>query len=319
MADHGPQHLSPEERKRIQFAERVVNSDLGRSAAAAAKLGAQVRQPTQAQREMIEALRPTAIATEQFSKSVARMQLGASHLDVIESFRNAFPRDFGKWFKDVSRTFERFTDAVPKNLLGNLNLLENLAVMSATDGIAVAWAVPEELFEPLLDAPTVGERLAVILANRDSIEEHCLSVLDEVESDWASAIRDAVAAAGHNLSAPAQSHLANLIDSVVLAVHYDPAKPQGTGAARRKVSEPAKEPLDLDAPLPNAVDQFVVMPFARVFEPWWPGSDVPDCLNRHATSHALGEPGIFDESWYMLALLLSTSIVRHFADHPRAR
>ena len=317
MADRG-RPLSAAERKALTDARKLLTPAVKKSIAENQKKFAAVRLPEQNVFEELGALQPIAERFQGLSEAVARIGFDSSASDLAQRFRNSFPQDFEKWFRELNKSFERFTDKLPDNVMGELARLDDLAVMAATDGIAVAWSLPETLIDQLLAASSMEERLAILLSNRALVEDHCQSVLEPVKSEWSIAINDAIQTSRVGPTGPAQSHLANVIDSVVLAIYRNPNNPKDTSGPRKKVLAPAREPLDLEVPLLDAVDQFVVMPFARVFEQWWPGSADPGCMNRHATSHAVGEPGIFDEAWYLLALLLSTSIVRHFSDHPRA-
>lgn len=165
--------------------------------------------------------------------------------------------------------------SIPPNLRsGGLTRIGPLAELSRETGLAVAWVIPAELIDTVLDS---AEPISSIATHRDWIIEHCDELLSRHPSD-------ATVAASHILDAlradcwpAAQSHAANLIDSLIL-----PSYPK-----RSDIVIEANRPLTEDEELRAYMRQFALLPMVRAYRPWHAGDAPLDGFSRHATAHAV--------------------------------
>lgn len=100
---------------------------------------------------------------------------------------------------------------------------------------------------------------------------------------------------------PAQSHAANIVDSIVLAFH---------GKDGRTTTQKHAQ-LDFDdLPLRVIAENLALRPLLRALVTWWPawGTPPPEHFARHATAHAVGQEGVFTPLNALIAVMLATSL-----------
>lgn len=139
----------------------------------------------------------------------------------------------------------------------------------------------------------------------------CEAVLSGIEHEWADECRSAVRAFRGGFEAPAQSHASNIIDSIVLAVLGQNARDHAKKRAQEEYDE---------LPIHVAVENLVLRPLFLGLIKWFPGGTdpIPDHFARHATAHAVGQPGVFSRHNALVAIMLATSLTVQFWSDPAA-
>ena len=107
---------------------------------------------------------------------------------------------------------------------------------------------------------------------------------------------------------PTLTRRPNIIDSVVLS--------QGSNGARKAAVRLAQRDID-DLPFRLTAETLTVRPLARALTRWQPnaGTPAPAHFSRHATSHAVGHPGVFRPEYALTAIMLATSLIVQFEAH----
>ena len=105
------------------------------------------------------------------------------------------------------------------------------------------------------------------------------------------------------LHGPAQSHASNLVDSIVLEA-----------LDRREDATDLAQDDFVDLPLGFVAENLTLRPLVRAFVPWYPcsGTSPPPHFARHATSHAVGQTGVFDPLYALVGIMLATSLTVQF-------
>ncbi len=149
-------------------------------------------------------------------------------------------------------------------------------------------------------------RLGVLRENREEILEDCDASLAAVPHEWSRHCREATMALRMDLHGPAQSHAANIIDSLVLSLLGKDG--------RRLACEDAEQHLD-DVPLQLAAENLSLRPLLRAFTHWWPSSGIepPDHFARHATAHGVGHPAVFRPTTALVAVMLAVSLTVQYS------
>jgi hypothetical protein len=190
----------------------------------------------------------------------------------------------------------------------DLDDMEAVAALAMEDGIPVAWVPRAALVGKLLATAPGDDRFSLMGEHADEILDDCIAILDEreVRTRFAGRCREAIAAhrAGH--LAAAQSHAANIIDSLVMETFEHPPRPTAT----RLGSEPW-----LDTTLGQMSANLALRPVVHAFVSWWAddGEPVPARFSRHVTAHAASEPTAFTAVTALVAVMLGTSLTVEFA------
>jgi hypothetical protein len=207
---------------------------------------------------------------------------------------------------DVSRWVELLERWIPINLR-KVEDLGTVAQLALDEGLPLAWVPRSDIVEALLAANDAKERAAIMDDRFADILDDCEAALSGSEHEWARQCLAAVSAmrAGHE--GPAQSHGANIIDSIILRLMGR----NGPEDALRR----AEEGLD-DLPLQLVAESLTLRPLFRAFTSWWPtsGTAPPEHFARHATAHAVGHEGLFDRLNALVAVMLATSLTIQFSD-----
>ena len=186
--------------------------------------------------------------------------------------------------------------------------------MAFDEGIPLSWVPRPEIVEELLDANGREERQRVLTDRFQDILQDCSEVLAHTHGEWAHQAQSAVDALAAGFAAPAQSHAANVIDSVVLRVYGPPAvqpkkllpRDYAKVLASRDYTDLANDEI--------LTDYFTCLPLDRAFVSWFPDDGDPplERFSRHVTAHAVGTPRVFDTTKALVAVMLATSLVRQF-------
>lgn len=207
---------------------------------------------------------------------------------------------------------ERLTEGFPSNLLeGPLGDIDDFAEIAQDDGIPISWVPNRTILNLLRAAESTTDRYKVLLEHRDVILDECDSLFDRRSRRWSQEALEAVhaAQAGHHGSA--QSHAANLIDTIVLDVFMDPAT-RNPSAPRKKAKKRAATPLDDEQSLLLYAEHVAVLPVTKALTDWYPGDPPPDHFSRHATAHAVGHLDVFNTEFSLIAVMLAASLARQF-------
>lgn len=221
---------------------------------------------------------------------------------------------------DLKRMFAGF----PSNLGRYLSGIETLAKFSLTDGIPTSWVPRPDILDALIGTSCASERYEVLIRHRDEILDDCSQVLESHAGAWANAALQAIRAVRSGHEGAAQSHAANLIDSVILDVFADPTSRHNTRAPRKTAKTEASKVVDLNLSLQAVAKLLSLRPVLAAYEDWYPGDRPPMGFNRHATAHCVGDPGVFNETFCIVAIMLATSLTCQFGSwrtslHPNRR
>ena len=201
---------------------------------------------------------------------------------------------------------------LPSNLRST-NELDEVARLSLSEGLPLAWVPRAEIVQELTSATTPDDRLRILAERFEEILDDCEAVLLPISHEWASQCRSALSALRQpGLEGPAQSHAGNIIDSVVLAI-------LGEDGGRGIATERAEEPYE-DLPMWVAGENLVLRPLFLGFVHWHPGKGdpIPPHFGRHLTAHAVGYVGVFSRQYALIAVMLATSLTAQFWDNPAA-
>ena len=223
--------------------------------------------------------------------------------DLVRHLRESFTRIVPSW------DFPRWQDIVRQWMPDNLHEvpdLNSVATVALEEGLPLCWVPRPEIVAALIEAEGPEARLTIIAERWDDILDDCEARLDVIAHEWSKQCSEAVRALRLGLSGPAQSHAANIVDSIVVSRF-------GNGG-RRATKEHASENLG-DQPLQRAAEYLTVLPLVRALTAWWPYADAapPDHFSRHATTHAVGHAGVFAPHLAMTAVMLATSLTVQFA------
>lgn len=227
--------------------------------------------------------------------------------------------DYSALVRQLKTTFtnlnwEELRTAFERQLPPNLRSARDLAAVAQLafdEGLPLAWIPRSAILDELVSASTREDRIRILDAHADDIMDDCEAVLNDIKHEWADQCRSAIRAFRGGLESPAQSHSSNIIDSIVLAV----LGPNGRDHAKKR----AQEAYD-DLPIRVAVENLVLRPLFLGFTEWFPGGThpIPDHFSRHATAHAVGQPGVFSRHNALVAVMLATSLTVQFWDEQAA-
>lgn len=209
---------------------------------------------------------------------------------------------------DLSDLIGAFDRWIPANLRNNADL-DGVAVLALDEGLPLSWIPRSEIVAELLAADGSEARLAILQARQHDILDDCETALADVDHEWARQCLNASQALRAGFDAPAQSHAANIIDSVVLHLHGKNARGRARQDARREFD---------DLPLQLAAENLTIRPLFRAFVTWWPSSNMvpPEYFSRHTTAHAVGYPNVFGPTSALMAVMLATSLTVQYSPDP---
>lgn len=205
---------------------------------------------------------------------------------------------------------EAFKRQWPSNLrsVGDLVVVAKLAL---DEGLPLAWIPRPEILDELVSSSTSEDRIRILDTHASDVIDDCEVALNGITHEWADQCRSAARAFGLGLEAPAQSHASNIIDSIVLTILGQ----NGRDHAKKRALD------DYDQlPIQIAVENLVLRPLFQGFIKWFPGGTdpIPDHFSRHATAHAVGQPGVFSRRNALVAVMLATSLTVQFWSDPSA-
>ena len=209
---------------------------------------------------------------------------------------------------DVARWIDEGDRWIPMNLR-SLQDLDVVAAVALDEGIPLSWVPRAEIVVCLIEADGSQARLRVLTERRDDILDDCEAALSSSSHEWAVQCRSAIEALRLGVDGPAQSHASNIVDSIVLALLGDRSR-----AVERAQHDFADQPFRL------AAENLTLRPLFRALTSWWPnsGTPPPEQFARHPTSHAVGQSGVFNPLYALIAIMLATSLtVQYEPSRPR--
>ena len=201
----------------------------------------------------------------------------------------------------------------PANLQ-NCERLEEAARLAFDEGIPLSWVPRPGIVEELLDAHGREQRQEVLTNRFHDILQDCSEVLAQTHGEWAHQAQSAVDALAAGFAAPAQSHAANVIDSVVLRAYCPPEVQRKKLLPRDYAKILASRDYTGLSSDEILTDYFTCLPLDRAFVSWFPDDGDPplERFSRHVTAHAVGTARVFDTTKALIAVMLATSLVRQF-------
>ena len=232
------------------------------------------------------ALSVTLDSQQRFAEAAAAQLDLSAIADLIRSY----PFDFG-------RLRTPLVVWLPPNLQDQVDLAE-VAKLTLDEGIPLSWVPRADIVEELVTAEGSEVRWAVLEARMVDILDDCEAVLAEEQHEWARQCRTAIGALRSGNEGSAQSHAANIIDSIL--------RRWGGNGGPDDARDRARNPLD-DLSMELLAEQLTIRPLARAFGHAKPGKPVVT-FKRHATAHQVGYQGVFSKRHALVAVMLATSL-----------
>ena len=252
------------------------------------------------------ALRDALAATASLGASSAMNQVMEGFKQRSEALAQMISQRITSPFADIDLTSWLDPDRwLPSNLCSIQDHdLDVVAAVALDEGIPLSWVPRAEIVVALIEADGPQERSGILTGRRDDIIDDCESVLAPISHEWAVQCHSAVVALRQGLHGPAQSHASNLVDSIVLEA-----------LDRRDTATDLAQDDFVDLPLGFVAENLTLRPLVRAFVPWYPRSDTspPPHFARHATSHAVGQTGVFDPLYALVGIMLATSLTVQFS------
>lgn len=227
--------------------------------------------------------------------------------DLSASLRTAaqgFVLDVSKL--DFGRLRLDFDEAIPSNLRdASFEDLETVSRIGTQEGIPLANVPGPGLVRDLIAAKSFEERAQMLQDRAAEVLEDCARAVGEEPGPFAEQCTIAVRAYREGHIAPAQSHAANLIDSILRTVFE--------GDANNKARQQASKSID-ELPLRLLAEHLSLGPLLKALVPCKPsqGLPVPQHFSRHATVHAAGHEGVFGPTQGLVAVMLAASLTVQF-------
>ena len=229
----------------------------------------------------------------------------------------------------ISNVVQTAQDAIPPNLHG-LEDVRDVLTLTHAEGLPLVWVPRQEILQLLIEAPDADSRREILLSHRDEILGDCVAVLNDVKPllndcvstlspmclEWAKESGEAARSLRAGLVGPAQSHAANVTDSIVPHMSWFLGdKPKRGHAIKR-----ADEDVDDIASLTLLMNHLALRPLVCAYRRWRPGTGQPppDQFARHVTAHGVGHPNVFNEYNALIAVMLAVSLTRQLC-HEVAR
>jgi hypothetical protein len=207
---------------------------------------------------------------------------------------------------DFSSLRLKFDEAIPENLREEpFRCLEAVAVIGATEGIPLANVPGPQLARDLIAAGSFEERSQILQDRAPEVVRDCAHAVGKKFGPFAEQCAIAIRTYQDGHVAPAQSHAANIVDSILRTVFEGDA----TKKAKSKASKPFGE-----LPFQLLAEHLALTPLLKVFDPWYPsqGRPIPRHFSRHATAHAAGHQGVFGPTQVLVAIMLASSLTIQF-------
>ncbi len=204
------------------------------------------------------------------------------------------------------RAAERLQEFLPTNWPRSTRF-RLLSEIAKDDGIPVVWVPRAEVLTDLAAAPDRAARVAILLGRVPDILDDCRRVLTEV-TDADLLVRvpqalEAVDALQTGLAGAAQT-LAVAVAESLLTEHVAQGRKY-----QRLADDVAVDTADIS--VQDVRSTFALLPVARFYTPWRPGSGSPppEALSRHVTVHHARADHLTKEN-ALIAVMLLASLLR---------
>ena len=170
-------------RKLQQFIEQVQKA-VAPSVQAVAKLQEQIQPAVDAAGKLQRQIRPQLDAIGDLREQLARIQLPESTLVEIRRLQGWFADHQGEIAAAIEAAAVGYRRAISDNLLPlELDVaIAALQLMAEDDGVVVVWLPPADVVEELVDASTMRDRDAVLIARGSDIAAAAVDALDRIDS-----------------------------------------------------------------------------------------------------------------------------------------
>lgn len=195
--------------------------------------------------------------------------------------------------------------------------VDRMREIAFTEGIAFAWVPRADLVQLLLEAPSAEARRVLLEEKAPVALEDCDVLLRPLRDGWALECRESIGAYRAGFWRAAQSHAANIIDTVGLAVLTPPnpgSKPDRE--ARAEGVHRGAVAIEGETKLFDGIARLTLAPLAIVWEHYDRlSSDAVSNFSRHATAHSLGRLGVLSRVNSLIAVMVATSLTMQFWDY----
>lgn len=262
------------------------------------------------------------IDTSQMFKKLSIVK-ATNLIDTSQIFQ--FSKTLTEISPQVSRMLQAFHKAVPSNLTG-FTELDGLLVLTCEEGIPVAWVPHAEILQLLVAAHDTPTRRQILMDHRYDILADCMTALEDSRvslkhhnidisakcHEWIRQSDEATRALKAGFSGPAQSHAANIIDSIApYMIDFTSEK-----RSRTDTVEFAKRDIDDETSVILYMHCLALRPLIPAYETWYAsdGQPPPDQFARNVTAHGVGHPDVFKEHYALIAVMLATSLTRQLCN-----
>jgi hypothetical protein len=207
--------------------------------------------------------------------------------------------DFGRLHLDLDQ-------AIPGNLRdAPFEELEKVSIIGTDEGIPLANIPGPVLVRDLVAANSFEERAQMLQDRASEVLDDCARTVGEEHGPFAEQCTTAMHAYREGHIAPAQSHAANIVDSILRNL-FD-------GDVNKKARQRASKSFD-ELPLRLLAEHLALGPLLKALVPCKPsqGLPVPKHFSRHATAHAAGHEGVFGPTQGLVAVMLASSLTIQF-------
>ena len=221
----------------------------------------------------------------------------------------------------IGNVVQTTQNAIPPNLHG-LEDVRDVVALTQDEGLPLVWVPRHEIVQSLIKAPDADTRREILFSHRDEILEDCLTVLEDCAPllegcisdlsqmclEWARESYGAARALKAGFVGPAQSHSANIIDSIVPHMScFIAEKLKRTTTIKR-----ANAGVEGVTSIALLMNHLALRPLVLAYQHWHPDTDqpLPDQFARHVTVHAVGYSNVFNEHNALIAVMLATSLSR---------
>ena len=228
--------------------------------------------------------------------------------------------------RQVPAFYKDFLKIIPVNLHG-IDSIKDVAAITRDEGVPLVWIPRNEIVQELVQAPDSATRQQILIDQRDAILDDCIAALDEsklilegCDSDlgalcveWTDQTREAGKTLIAGFPSPAQSHAANIIDSILQRLS-DWAGEKDKAKFRRIHVEGN---INDESRTIHTLGYYLsLQPLSKAYVPWFPSWEIPppEHFARNATVHAVGYPNVFEENYGLIAVMLATSLTRQLAN-----